>query len=598
MNNDNLIIQSSEGTIEYIGDSLLESALKKDMEFPLGCSAGMICDNDHYLLLVLRTEILTSEIKKILESICGGKLPQDGSAFAAGTFSDHYAPNLMKVGIYPEGNEQNMLDTVFDGYRIAVNKEKNRYQFTVNNQKVLLPLKEESVFLVLFGPNGIKFFRTCSQREIKKILESRKFENSWDGKRLKYEKKEPEEILEPVWVEALLETEKKEICVFQSAGQLWCLRKLHAAKESDKEKCWEVLNEEEILKQIREYSSMYGALDEQLHAMEVQGGYTFGLWGNDEKIMRIRSLLQKAAATNTTILLTGESGTGKTFLAKEIHKGSRRQDAAFVHVNCAAIPYQLIESELFGYEDGAFTGARKGGKAGYFEIAEGGTLFLDEITELPLSLQGKLLEVLQNRTYFRVGGEKKKHANIRLIAATNKNMKEMVKQQNFREDLYYRINVFPIQLPPLRERMQSFFSITRDLIPEICDRLEVGQQVLSPGALKKMETYDWPGNIRELENVIEKACILSNGRMIMAEDIELPIRQGNRENQKSVHGNSLRQQKEDFEKEIIRKTLEETGGSRVQAAQLLQIGKTSLFEKIKKYGLEEGSREEREDGEI
>lgn len=152
---------------------------------------------------------------------------------------------------------------------------------------------------------------------------------------------------------------------------------------------------------------MYGALDEQLHAMEVQGGYTFGLWGNDEKIMRIRSLLQKAAATNTTILLTGESGTGKTFLAKEIHKGSRRQDAAFVHVNCAAIPYQLIESELFGYEDGAFTGARKGGKAGYFEIAEGGTLFLDEITDLPLSLQGKLLEVLQNRTYFRVGGEKR-----------------------------------------------------------------------------------------------------------------------------------------------------------------------------------------------
>ena len=184
MNNDNLIIQSSEGTIEYIGDSLLESVLKKDMEFPLGCSAGMICDNDHYLLLVLRTEILTSEIKKILESICGGKLPQDGSAFAAGTFSDHYAPNLMKVGIYPEGNEQNMLDTVFDGYRIAVNKEKNRYQFTVNNQKVLLPLKEESVFLVLFGPNGIKFFRTCSQREIKQILESRKFENSWDGTRL------------------------------------------------------------------------------------------------------------------------------------------------------------------------------------------------------------------------------------------------------------------------------------------------------------------------------------------------------------------------------------------------------------------------------
>lgn len=189
MNNDNLIIQSSEGTIEYIGASLLESALKKDMEFPFGYSAGIIRDNDHYLLLVLRAEILTDEIKKILESICGGKLPQDGSAFFAGTFSDHYAPNLMKVDIYPKGNEQNMLDTVFDGYRIAVNKEKNGYQFTVNHQKVLIPLKEESVFLVLFGSYGIKFFHTCSQREIKKILESRKFENSWDGNRLKYEKK-------------------------------------------------------------------------------------------------------------------------------------------------------------------------------------------------------------------------------------------------------------------------------------------------------------------------------------------------------------------------------------------------------------------------
>jgi transcriptional regulator with PAS, ATPase and Fis domain len=251
-----------------------------------------------------------------------------------------------------------------------------------------------------------------------------------------------------------------------------------------------------------------------------------------------------------------------------------------------------MESEFFGYEEGAFTGARKGGKAGYFEMAEGGTLFLDEITEMPLSLQGKLLEVLQNRTYFRIGGEKKKVADVRLIAATNKNLDRLVEGHAFREDLFYRINVFSVEIPPLRQRLDSLFSMATDLLPDICHRLDVGQQILSMEALEKMTAYSWPGNIRQLENVLEKACILSDGKVILPEDIELEGDKEKKAGGEEGVGGTLKAQREDFEKKIIRETLAACQGSRIKTARILGIGKTSLFEKMRKYGIEIGGRED------
>lgn len=337
------------------------------------------------------------------------------------------------------------------------------------------------------------------------------------------------------------------------------------------------------MEKIRAEGHIYQEMSKASADNGVNTEVTFGLWGDDKKTQRIRFLLQKASVTNTTILLTGESGTGKTFLAGEIHKNSRRSKKPFVHVNCAAIPYNLIESELFGYDEGAFTGARRGGRGGYFEMAEGGTLFLDEISEIPLSIQGKLLEVMQSKTYFRVGGTKKLTADVRIIAATNRDLKQLVDRRKFREDLFYRINVFPVGLIPLREHKEALYHIALDLLPEICNRLDVRQQVLSIDALAKMKDYDWPGNIRELENILEKACILSNGKVIYPEDID--IKAGQEVEVAATGDLSLKRQREEFEKKVIEATLKLYGGSKVRTAQHLAIGKTSLFQKIKQYGI-------------
>lgn len=314
----------------------------------------------------------------------------------------------------------------------------------------------------------------------------------------------------------------------------------------------------------------------------------FRLWGSSDKVRNVELLLEKCSGTNCTVLLEGESGTGKTVLARAIHDSSRRSGRPFVQVNCAAIPYQLMESELFGYEEGAFTGAKRGGKKGLFEMAYGGTLFLDEITEIPLQLQGRLLEALQSKSFYHVGGTKKLSVDVRLIVATNRDLKKLVSEKKFREDLYYRINVFSIVIPPLRERMDSIQAIISDILPGLCDELEVGTKFLSGGALSKIKGYDWPGNIRELENVLEKAAILSDGKVIMDSDIILPdgVRTG-AGSEFSSERHTLKEQKEDLEKEAITRALVLFDGDKTAAAKYLGIGRTSIFEKIGRYGLED-----------
>ncbi len=238
--------------------------------------------------------------------------------------------------------------------------------------------------------------------------------------------------------------------------------------------------------------------------------------GRSPVMLKVFELIRKVAPSDTNVLLLGESGTGKELFARSIHSNSRRAEKPFVPIDCASLPENLLESELFGYEKGAFTGAAQS-KPGLLETADGGTVFLDEIGEMPLSLQAKLLRVLQERTFRRVGGSKEITVDIRVIAATNRNLRFLVQEKSFREDLFYRLNVISIELPPLRERTGDVSLIAHDLLHEI--GREKGVSGISYAALKALELYNWPGNVRELRNAIERAVAMAEGEMIQEEDL-------------------------------------------------------------------------------
>ncbi|MBS4537462.1 sigma 54-interacting transcriptional regulator [Clostridium sp. D2Q-11] len=301
--------------------------------------------------------------------------------------------------------------------------------------------------------------------------------------------------------------------------------------------------------------------------------------GESSKITNIKRLAYKASKTNSTLLIFGESGTGKSLLAKEIHNVSDRKDNPFIAVNCGGIPESLLESELFGYEKGAFTGAKSEGKKGYFELADKGTIFLDEIGEISPAMQVKLLQVLQNKSFYKVGGAKKIHVDVRIIAATNKNLEKEVLKGNFREDLYYRINVFPIRIPPLRERKEDIYSLVYQLLPKVCYKAGTKIKRLSSEALNKLLTYSWPGNIRELENILERAINLTDGNTIMSRNIHIEFDEKNKDLL------NLKEAIIEAEKNHIVKTLRITKGDKKKAMKLLGIKKTSFYDKLKKYGI-------------
>ena len=297
-----------------------------------------------------------------------------------------------------------------------------------------------------------------------------------------------------------------------------------------------------------------------------------------------RSLAERVAPTDANVLLLGESGTGKEVFAQAIHAASHRSEAPFVPVNCGALPETLLESELFGHEKGAFTGAIRT-KPGRFEIAEGGTVFLDEIAELPQSTQVKLLRVLQDRTYVRVGGEEMRRADVRILAATNRHLEEMIQQGKFREDLYYRLNVFPIRLVALRER--------REDIPPLVEHFLLLQERaladLTPDALEYLRVYDFPGNIRELQNLIERACILA-GADGKIERQHFPLERSRPAGDPSDLL-SLGMSLEQIENRLIREALERSQGNKTKAAGLLGISRRALYSRMESHGIPIGGPE-------
>ncbi|MBU5427845.1 sigma 54-interacting transcriptional regulator [Tissierella pigra] len=306
------------------------------------------------------------------------------------------------------------------------------------------------------------------------------------------------------------------------------------------------------------------------------------------KMEYLKKVGKMASETNSTVLITGESGTGKELFAHAIHRASYRKEEAFIAINCAAIPKELLESELFGYDSGAFTGARKDGKPGKFELASGGTIFLDEIGDMPLEMQAKILRVLESKEFERIGGNKKISFDVRVIAATNENIEESVKKGKFREDLYYRLNVISIEIPPLRERMEDIEILSEDILNNLIKEMAVGRKELSKEAMKILKSYSWPGNVRELRNILERAINLSTGNLILAEHLPERILNGVNYLPNNIEDIiKLKDTIEAVEREAVIKAITLTKGNKTLAAEKLGIHRTALYKKIDKYKIED-----------
>ncbi|ETI68610.1 sigma-54 interaction domain-containing protein [Neobacillus vireti] len=334
---------------------------------------------------------------------------------------------------------------------------------------------------------------------------------------------------------------------------------------------------------------------------DLKSKYHFNnLIGNSTTFLATKKLAERISANNSSVLLIGESGTGKELFAHAIHNNSMRASLPFVAINCASIPEDLLESELFGYEDGAFTGAKKGGKKGQFQVANNGTIFLDEIGDMPLAMQSKLLRVLQEKEIQRIGGQKSIDVDVRIIAATHRDLEKMVEEGKFRQDLYYRLNVIKIEIPPLRKRIEDIPLISLSLLKKLEGKFYRKGIELSSDVIKRLMQHTWPGNIRELENVLERAINVLDGRIIDLAHLPLYLRDQELENNYVNETNTytkpstikpqlpvptLKEALAKVEKEAFLKALDVTNGNKQEAAKLLEIGKTSFYEKCKLYGI-------------
>lgn len=608
------IVTTEKGIVVWMGKEILPYLDLSKAE-PTGYPGGTARKEDLVILLAGEKAFSPAQKEELLSSIGASELAsgyvsdlaagqpagaQETAFLAAGLFHCPEVSPILKWGIPLNVN------TILNGVELEIDWKEGpsgaaaKAVVRVGGQSLSREIPADGCLLVLCGEEGIRCFTpadgrgeaaSASGRFALSVLPGERYEGwleSWKtgpdaaGTILESEGMELDHFFSAELVERLRQAQEEAELIFPFRGRAVSVRRTILSLPGRRLIRYTLRDSDRVFAELRHRADLYGRLVGRQSEGEGGGPFTsnFRLWGQDRGTTHVKVLLQKASATGITILLTGESGTGKTYLAREIHNNSKRRERSFIHVNCASIPAGLIESELFGYAPGAFTGAKREGKKGYFELADQGTLFLDEVTELPLALQGRLLEVLQDRTFYRVGGTEKITVNVRLIAATNRNLKELVSAGEFREDLYYRINAFPIELLPLRERISGLYGIVAALLPDICEKIEVEPLVLSPEALEKMKEYSWPGNIRELENTLEKAAILCGGRVILPEDILLP------DSERPV-SQKLKERVEAFEKETIVRALERFHGEKQKTADYLGIGRTSLFEKIRKYEIEQ-----------
>ena len=341
-----------------------------------------------------------------------------------------------------------------------------------------------------------------------------------------------------------------------------------------------------VLERVQQKAELQRVSEENHYLRDqLDGQFNFGeIIGNSPVMQTVFRTIEKVAKGDSSIIVYGESGTGKELVAHAIHKTSPRKDRAFIRVNCGALAEGVLESELFGHEKGAFTGAIKR-KKGRFELAQGGSIFLDEVGDIPLGTQVKLLRVLQEKEFERVGGEETLSVDTRIIAATNKNLQEEINKGNFREDLYYRLHVIPIHLPPLRERKDDIHALTEHFIKKISKEVNMPHLKIEAGVVDKLRTYNWPGNVREFENVLERAAVLCDDAYILASDLPLFSEGAQTLTYSQPDGLNLNRTLETTEKQLLEKAMDKAHGVKTAAAKLLDIKTSALYYKLEKYGL-------------
>jgi len=332
----------------------------------------------------------------------------------------------------------------------------------------------------------------------------------------------------------------------------------------------------------------YFRLEEEISLLKKKEREKYRITGESPAIRQLKEQIKIVAPTNAWVLISGENGTGKELVAHTIHRLSRRNHKPMVEVNCAAIPEELIESELFGHEKGAFTGAGAM-KRGKFDLAHEGTLFLDEIGDMSLKTQSKTLRILQEQKFERVGGSRTIQVDVRVIAATNKDLEAEIEKGTFRDDLYFRLNVIPMSIPPLRERREDVSELIKEFLREIDQNTNLESKDFSEGAIEILKKYLWPGNVRELKNLVERLVIMTPGKEIHASDIPAPFNQEldiKESFESTLMAGSYKQAKSNFEKAFIAKKLREFNGNISQTAEAIGIERSNLHKKIKAYGLE------------
>ncbi len=343
----------------------------------------------------------------------------------------------------------------------------------------------------------------------------------------------------------------------------------------------------------RAHTARLESENEMLRRDSVQG-FDDEIVGDSPPIQQVLSRVKRAAGSDSTVFVYGESGTGKELVARALHRASPRKEGPFIKVNCSALAESLLESELFGHEKGAFTGAHKR-RMGRFELADGGTIFLDEIGDIGQSIQLKLLRVLQEREFERVGGEKTLSTDVRVVTATNRDLREAVDAGDFREDLFYRLHIIPIELPPLRRRRGDIEVLARHFVDKLGPRTRSAAHEIEEEALAILENYSWPGNVRELENVIEHALVFADGEAITCGDLP-PMLGGDTGNARvelaAVEERSLPEVLEQLEKELICEAFDKADGVKTETARLLGIKPSALYYKLEKYEIEEAEQSE------